>query len=55
MTKPIGPAVTRANTVLVWHMGQNDRRVVMMLSPLVQAGVVTELSVTVTSRYPEGR
>ena len=32
--------VTRANMVRVWHMGQSGRRMVMMLSPLVQAGAL---------------
>ena len=40
MSKPIGPGVTRANMVLVWHMGQSGRLMVMMLSPLVQAGAL---------------
>jgi hypothetical protein len=36
----MGPGVTRANTVLVWHVGQIGRRMGMMLSPLVQAGAL---------------
>ena len=40
MSKPIGPGVTRANLVLVWHKGQSGRRMFMMLSPLVQAGAL---------------
>jgi hypothetical protein len=40
MSKPIGPGVTRANMVLVWHKGQSGRSMVMMLSPLVQAGAL---------------
>src|SRR6476620_11732954 len=39
MSKPMGPDVTRANTVLVWHVGQIGRRM-GMLSPLVQAGAL---------------
>jgi len=34
MSKPMGPGVTRASTVLVWHVGQIGRRMGMMLSPL---------------------
>ena len=40
----MGPGVTRANTVLVWQVGQIGRRMGMMLSPLVSGGSVTELS-----------
>jgi hypothetical protein len=40
MSKPMGPGVTRANTVLVWQVGQIGRRMGMMLSPLVQAGAL---------------
>jgi hypothetical protein len=40
MSKPIGPAVTRANLVLVWHMGQSGRLMIMMLRLLVQAGAL---------------
>ena len=41
MSKPIGPGVTRANTVLAWQVGQSGRRgMIMMLSPLVQAGAL---------------
>jgi hypothetical protein len=40
MSKPIGPGVTRANLVLVWHKVQSGRRMFMMLSPLVQAGAL---------------
>jgi hypothetical protein len=36
----MGPGVTRASTVLVWHVGQIGRRMGMMLSPLVQAGAL---------------
>ena len=36
----MGPGVTRANTVLVWQVGQIGRRMGMMLSPLVQAGAL---------------
>jgi len=42
MSKPMGPSVTRANTVLVWHVGQIGRRMGMMLSPLVQAGALQD-------------
>ncbi len=40
MSKPTGPDVTRANTVRVWHSGQSGRLMIMMLSPLVQAGAL---------------
>src|SRR6476620_2484397 len=40
MSKPMGPGVIRASTVLVWHVGQIGRRMGMMLSPLVQAGAL---------------
>ena len=36
----MGPGVTRANTVLVWQVGQIGRRMGMMLSPLFQAGAL---------------
>ena len=36
----MGPGVTRANMVRVWHAGQSGRMMVMMLSPLVQAGAL---------------
>ena len=42
MSKPIGPGVTRANTVRVWHVGQSGRRMVMMLSPSRSGGSVTD-------------
>src|SRR3954452_9109178 len=42
MSKPIGPGVTRANTVRVWHVGQSGRRTVMMLSPSRSGGSVTD-------------
>jgi hypothetical protein len=47
----MGPGVTRANTVLVWQVGQIGRRMGMMLSPSL-GGSVTELSVT--GRYQGG-
>src|ERR1044071_2640262 len=39
MSKPTGPGVTRTNLMLVWHAGQSGR-LIMMLSPLVQAGAL---------------
>ena len=36
----MGPGVTRANTVLVWQVGQIGRRMGMMLSPLIRAGAL---------------
>jgi hypothetical protein len=45
MSKPIGPGVTRANTVRVWHAGRSGR-IGHDASPLVPGGSVTELSVT---------
>src|SRR4029453_1079049 len=43
MSKPIEPGVTRANTVLAWQVGQSGRRkMIMMLSPLVQAGALQD-------------
>ena len=36
----MGPGVTRASTVLVWHVGQIGRRMGMMLRLLVQAGAL---------------
>ena len=41
-SKPTGPGVVCANTVPVWHMGQSGRRMIMMLSPLVQAGALQD-------------
>jgi hypothetical protein len=36
----MGPGVTRANLVLVWHAGQSGRLMIMMLRLLVQAGAL---------------
>jgi hypothetical protein len=41
-SKPTGPVVVCANTVPVWHIGQSGRRMIMMLSPLVQAGALQD-------------
>ena len=46
----MGPGVTRASTVLVWHVGQIGRRMGMMLSPLVQAGALQNSQSPVDTR-----
>jgi hypothetical protein len=46
----MGPGVTRANTVLVWQVGQIGRRMGMMLSPLVQAGALQNSQSPVDTR-----
>ena len=46
----MGPGVTRANTVLVWQVGQIGRRMGMMLSPLFQAGALQNSQSPVDTR-----